>query len=77
MSFNWGGTTGTGGSAATFYIHTAPCHLQHVPQGAVVVPVDFLRDALRLAHPDLHSKARLELATKVSQYITAQLAALK
>jgi hypothetical protein len=46
------------------------CQLPHIPPGMVCVPAEFLKDALRLTHPDLHSEERQARATKVSAYIT-------
>ena len=71
--FNWTGT----GSFATFTVQQAPCQRAHVPPGTVCVPLEFLEDVLKLAHPDLHDDSRKERAHKVCSAVTPVIKALR
>jgi hypothetical protein len=53
------------------------CQRPHIPPGMVVVDPAFLKEALTLTHPDLHTEARQAKATKATAYITQILKAIE
>jgi hypothetical protein len=86
-TFGWAGGTGS----VTFYQsvcnrpHVPPGKVCVDPAvlaalngqgGSVIVPAEFLRDVLKLAHPDLHTEARKERAHKVASFVTSVLSRL-
>ena len=60
-----------------FVFTPQPCARPHVPPDMVCIPAAFLRDVLRLAHPDVHNESRRELAERVTKHCSRVLAEMK